>query len=1272
MESMDEKRGEPSAEKTEVAKQQMTADQIGAAVPVSFLSSYQRDPTSLLAPLRDKRSLYTNVAQVCFQLNQYAMNGSSSSTEDVKSMQGGGVGSRSTLIHDPSMAESLTECFRNLTECVQTHLDRRAKILCCQTLGIVGRATYARLRHTPQLFALRDSTNSRLEDEVGTDVPRGLVSVALEDPDDGVAASAVQALGILCLSTGATAGALVDDELWEEVATMSQQRPSRYSPTLADIEDEESYIPVVELQTRILENVISPRLFQIVSRVVAFQKEEHRGMVLPVLTAALVHLCKTSVALYSMDRAIYSKRWVEHDYVNLLHTVVKALLIPSIQSSNKGYTAHSAAMSAIRLVHVSPNASWVKEACDWAILVFQEELGIESSLENTLTNLSCLLICARMIPFPTRTTLLLLCLNKIRTLPSTAMAPHGIHTAGLLLEGYGMQHYRRPVRVTFLAELALSFFLDGPVDSSVTLRNPRSYSLGIFFASPDFKAIMKEVQPGVVVQLREELALAFCMVAAELGQRHKDVPEFSAPSDSLSHNGLGPDAHFLEWVRMSTMVLSKFGSCVGWDAVAGFGMARSYVDQHVSLIGAAQASYARLALELNHSVGLLVSKSSVTLRMVPAATPSHVLWTQTEDAAISLSQSDNRSVPAQDIIELIGKAMDAGIQLELSEEGIVDHHLRIYLLALSTDHWVQARYVAIKKRFEGQVSEANLNPKSALELLQALSPQRSFAKIVENHRSQIDAFSKRDKEQYKKFAHATLAVCVACVENVAIAVNDWRKRYGTTTETKNIYNAAMLSLNGGDPDNHVLPVCKGAIERIKTAFSSGDPGKNQYMSLSPLVTDADDVGRRPFVTSSRSLNGQEMYFEGYLVMLNRLTISSRIDRGMFSLPVISSLQGTARRQNWLRLALPPLPSKRNPAVSISSHPQLSWDSGPAPFGGSDPVAMAMAYSVRRNMRYDGENEFRLMITMRVHNLTAVEIQEGLRLNLTLVQESAATSLDAQDPQSLDITSALSRDGTNFVSGSHYCSAMSLYKTELKSGHHVTWEVIAGMLPMTGAIRLQPSIDFLAIDEEPSATWIGMEGKDDQDTVSTGGDVERSQKGFQPEDGDADTVQQKMNITIEGQEMKLSPMIGLQPCPFVFFRDGCGDIDAFRFLWERLPLQAPTLKIRDDDPSDGISTTTMVSSSSYAIRLAAISTVKLEGNSPTTGREIVKRLWAFMSLSGKRVLFVLVENGKTERGSTEQIIQVRGDDASLLSCVMGTDSARRSLVSTLTPGKVPLR
>ena len=91
----------------------------------------------------------------------------------------------------------------------------------------------------------------------------------------------------------------------------------------------------------------------------------------------------------------------------------------------------------------------------------------------------------------------------------------------------------------------------------------------------------------------------------------------------------------------------------------------------------------------------------------------------------------------------------------------------------------------------------------------------------------------------------------------------------------------------------------------------------------------------------------------------------------------------------------------------------------------------------------------------------------------------------------------------------------------------------------------------------------------------------------------------------------------------------------------------------------------------AVRVAAVSTMRFAGE-PIPGGFVTK-LWAFMSLQGKRVLFVMAESDvdSGNYGTNDKTIHVRGDDKALLCCLAGTASARRALVAALSPGLYPL-
>eukprot|EP00980_Cylindrotheca_fusiformis_P007799 scaffold1669_cov129-Cylindrotheca_fusiformis.AAC.10 len=1145
----------------------------------------------------------------------------------------------STLFHEASFVKIMggeNGAFVALMECIQTHDDRRARIVACKTLALVARAAYARIRSSPHLFAMRDSTNTRLEDEVSTDVPMALIAVALEDLDDGVAASAINALGIMTLSSSSTPGTLVEDELLREITSMVQGHPSPHSPSLADLQDEDTNIPQMELQARIFDNVMSPRLMQLVCRVTSFDSQQHLRIVLPPLTASLVHLSKTSPpVIYGMDRTTYAKRWLEYDFVNLMNEFVEVLLLPIMKSSLDAQLAYASAMSSIRLIHACPHAPWVPSLCHWSIEILKEEAEAAEGLEAKLTTLASLLICSRAVPFPERFPTLAFGFSLLQTLPSTTMAPYGVSSPGLLLEYRGLSHYRRPTRVAFTTELALSFFVDGPVESE----NARALSLESFLKSTAVVDCINDLTSDEeVAQLGEEVVAAFCSVAIRAG-RHIRNQE----SDNSTNNGASME-HFHEWVRMSLAVLKTFLPCICWQ-----GSSSAFMEEELKVLVAAQTSYVGLFMEVLHSGGLL-KPGSVSLKMSPSASPPNMLWDHLEETSAYLGKTESTAPLEKHHTDALASLTAEIVRRELQGHGIICHHMRLFLLSLASDHWIESRSHSM------QSGQQEISDKMAKELLLALSPRRIFGKLVESNKSQIDNYSKKKKESYKKYAQETITVCVACIENIALLVCDWKKQFGKSPETTSILSNTIASLQGrgdAESDAPVLPVCKAAIDRVQASIQSSK-GPRDAESFSPLIP-TGPLKRRPVVTASRSQQSRDAYNVGYLMQLSRQMIACRIDSCLLSFPSAYTFHGVARKKNWLRLALPPLPPSRGSKVSTKNMPRFGWGSNVSSMlGGSDAAAMTLAYSMRRGLRYDGEHEFRLMVSMRVHNMTAVEVPEGIRLELGILCENASTSRDSDDSASQDVFRALADSTDEIFCESSLTSAVALYKPELRSGDHITWEVTLGILPMNGAITLNPAIVYRSMEREPlHATWVGGDSKKSTgDGESSSGGKRSVGKGAAVTSDDAP----KQHITIPGEPMLLSPMAGLQPCPFVFFRDGSGDVDTFRFLWSRVPYQVPPLKVVPLDASLQIT-------ANQEVRLSAISTVRFAGESIPGG--LVTKLWAFMAMNGKRALFVMAESDE------DKTIHVRGDDKTLLSCLLGTKGARYAVVAALEPGLRPL-
>jgi len=556
-----------------------------------------------------------------------------------------------------------------------------------------------------------------------------------------------------------------------------------------------------------------------------------------------------------------------------------------------------------------------------------------------------------------------------------------------------------------------------------------------------------------------------------------------------------------------------------------------------------------------------------------------------------------------------------------------------------------------------------MNVDSAKQLLVTISPRRMFGKVVESNRSLIESFSAPKKEKYKKFAQDTVNVCVACIENMALVACHYTGRFGSSSDTKAILNYSVKSLqgkSGNDSDAPILPVCQAAIERIQSAFQNGERMQTQSTIQSPIVP--NEFKRRSVISNTRISQGRDAFNEGYMTQLTRQIISTRAERCILSFPSVANLSSKARKQNWLRLSLPPLPHSQDPHASVRNIPKFDWGSNVVVCtAGSDPTAVTLSYYMRRNMRYDGEDDFRLLVTTRVDNLTAVDIPNGLRLELAITEENVTTSADAQDVLSMEISNSLTEGHETTSRENAFGNSTVTYERALKSGDHITWDIMLNPLPMTGSMSLNPSIMFRALEKEaPCAAWVTADTpkKDGEEASVTSYSQAGSSEGV--DDKEITGKEQKQNISITCDPMKLSPMIGLQPCPFVFFRNGLGDIESFRFLWSRMPYQSTPFKLVADPNYEEAS-----HAFHFSMQMAALSAVKFDGD-PVPGG-MVTHLWAFMSSKGKRVMCVLGE----QDGEESKTLHVRGDDKQLLLCLVGTSTSRSSLISALKPGLKPL-
>jgi len=223
----------------------------------------------------------------------------------------------------------------------------------------------------------------------------------------------------------------------------------------------------------------------------------------------------------------------------------------------------------------------------------------------------------------------------------------------------------------------------------------------------------KEGRGGGVLPLFDELLLAFSCVAADSGRRFR----VTADGTILL---VDPEAReVLEWVRLAHTVLTVFAPCIN---VASGDLSLGFEDEQ-SLLSAAQASYMRLLQEYLYMVGLIYPDSSVAFKLTPNACP-HLLWVQMSESALLMSRLEavdlNEEVTASKLVdELISREM---------KHGVSSQNLRMFLLTLAADSWIQGRMLSVRNQMElpegTPVNHANLNVQSAREILLGLSPKR--------------------------------------------------------------------------------------------------------------------------------------------------------------------------------------------------------------------------------------------------------------------------------------------------------------------------------------------------------------------------------------------------------------------------------------------------------------------------------------------------------------------------------------------------------------------
>ena len=1122
----------------------------------------------------------------------------------------------------------------------------------------------------------------------------------------------------------------------------------------------------------------------------------HVERTLPFVTGALSYMLKTEkCSSLGMDRAGFAKRWTEMDARGMAGETIDTLILPILTDGSSfgvdGLAAKAAggtvsmgkaaSLAALRLVHACPAAEWTEEVCRAVVGTMSDIIRSAAASHKTLdaSIFAILLIALRGFPPGERAEALSLSIDAmIKMLPATEMIPATVGSAGLPLSDGSV---RRPVRLGLLIEAALLAVMPNPADGDSDAYDEnhgngvRSSLVGDVLSSPVVQSILtlrsdpnrqkKKMKKGrgggshgteslivyddgsgnyhadkfSATNTADELVLVFCSVASLIGRRllgqfiidqrdaAKDGTNFR--EEDWTINSVGA------WHRASLALLYELSCCLSWrDPVPRIVEEKRRSDSRpqkcTTISIAARGAYLQLLSQCLAATDLMDASSSIAANMISFQANGEI---DNELAALA------EAAPLRDdtfVLGLLSDLMDWIVETKLSE-GIPHRGVRIALLALLSDYWVQVCRLTLQSQ-EGMNGEApanTLNEMNAREILSKLSSEISH--LTEEQKSLAPNGS---PTAARDAAMRDLLVCIACIENMALAANDWSLRYGnynssTSTEDDTAYivsvSTAILNdqvrddkekgpISGEDKQairQRMVEECILASRRIQSAASGKDRGYSNGTNFageqvtapvycSPLIerertnfnTPKKNRGQTPHTeknlgtnmslildsgyqylnsfsvdTSNKNNNKNaggpqrriigDTFDHGYLFQHYRQVILFRSQLAMETAQIIvGSTRQAMRPIDPLRLSIPSITSSKHchkeSSQSLLSFDTPTWTNSSANVcGTSDPISMRSHFAVRFCPRYDGEIERRLVFVTKLHNITAVPIPKGIRLDL---------SVDTCVPPEVEIGEVPETSlGTT-----------AFHRQEIKAGDHIAWTIETHGWP-TGGGDLQTSVSFR--DEESETT---TQQRIRQPAISTKvalsnvaeGDEDNAEDDFSPGNGSSsggfleseaegeEEGDEFCDIILTGEPLTILPSIVLQPCPLVFFANAQGDESAFRFLWSRLPHSSQPINVTYS--SDTAENNYIGPSAGCAAReIARLSQVNLSvtiDNGSTDG-------WAFASWTSKRLLCILVRD-KTD---IEGILYVRGDSKPLINSVVGSKKDREVFVSDLTNGRFGL-
>ena len=1063
-----------------------------------------------LSQLRDPTTSFRTVARsclVCQQFTQSPQNSEQAASDLSSSLEHSLRIHSATIYHIQRYQRLIHRILSSLTTCISAHNSTVCKSLAALTLASTARSSYARLHFDASLFSVRlpPSIATRLEDECGNGVAHTLVVAAIEQANDTVSSSSFEALGRLTLDTDS-------DELAAEVKTIIENINKKVFSYESDAGISESFHELREMQSKIWDHVLFPRMQRVLHRLSMYTSFHHLAKALPVITAAFVHALTHGADTmparrrFQCGKSTHARRgWVESDAERLVAEFVDRILLPCFAQGVNSSIKYTAVVACIRLSSACPLAQWRVRVCRNSVVAMSQhvdEIMISSSKNQTTSSVTLnsdfsasvadetlagaaaiLLIALRGIPVQERTpglaSVLRVALNlrMASDLLSSVSSPTSLR-----------QNENCISRVSVLLEVALSVMLDGSKDIGPSSTEEDG--------NGDEKQRMVGTRAILLNRILQENSLAtsaasddliwvFCSTFLQIDEKHNN----STKNDSYAT---------ADWSNIGLVILDNFASLLRNDELDNRPFASAASDAYSKL----------LAGMLKSSAVFPPSSLSISEKMLV-------------DANVPLAESKARSIvemPSQLLPHSSSTLFKLTEAMTLQRSKMVSVHtsfdstkINVQLNAILCDAWF-GRCVSNNDAKKSNQQQLGI----AFELLSLLrlDMMTLLQMVGDNVEIQLN------------LVLYLIRVCIIGVETVAcvsevishgnsgIADNSDEKVSAAANSSLNgVFTAAKeiatMSQRGHSLCQQVAVDSSNAASRISGYVNNI---KQYYRDDVIAALQPSNLGSRT-LSSEWSLPETESFFHHYakLTLNHRTTLalqeylstgtsslSTKSIRPFNPLRMGSTFSTTSILVHQLVRGLPLLvPDRADDDTNVVS---LT--------GSSDPVSLIMSPSMRKVRTSDSNERIVLVATMRLYNVTAVPIENGIRLEC-----------------------AFDEEGENSV-----CTT-SVYKNEIEAGDCITWEVILEDWKV-GDVSARVTITFLGLEKE-SITHKWLHGGDPADHLS----VENPLFGEEDEG--------TMDVAITCDPATISSLFTLQPCPLVFFFGHDGDTDSFNLLWNQM-------------------------------------------------------------------------------------------------------------------------